>query len=1034
MAIIYTSRNLPGSYGGDYTNGAWGSLMNSYAVRFTPGLGGQGGGAFEGSTFYFSASVYFPNSGNYTVKASADNSGSLNVAGQGCSVAGFSSESTTTFYRNRGTYTVSGSVYNAPNGPSYASNPYGIAFTIDAPPAPPAPSVSISVSPSTIIQGNCVTLTYSASGVNLSSASLTDVSNPGYSGSPTVCPTTSKTYSYQVCGEGGCTTRTASVTVYIPPVITVSLNTSSIIAGQCAVLTWSTTGDADRIYWTSGNISNGNLTSNETVCPADTTTYCAYVSGLGGTSPTSCAKLTVYQVPVIESFTVPETLNYGEQGVIEYEVKYANIKVEIQTVYLYNTVNVDKGTIQYATSGTAELSGSTPTVSNTINTDITYDNFGPRSIQYTLTIQGNGGSVSQTKTIPIIIDETVDNVNIEETDDLFKDQEPVYTPNIVPDEIVTSDLYYIDGIDIPVEIKSDYPIFVNKNQSVDWLQLREIGSAPPAGSSVPEQDPLILKSRSLPNPGLENPPEFIAREKLNVAYENLITCISIIDESSPSVTTHQNDWSAFRNNYPYRTFYLLQPTFQGDGTNPVYGTDRMNMPPNYLADPYANGTIQVNRDQGNVNLRSDWFALCNLDVVPEGSYVSVWLDISGSMVYATVAASYQFFEQRCEAAGLNIVLETSNSGERWIPGHNQDLPPNGQLYIIDPDTGNQVTTIRIAGGECVELTWFIFGEITSASITMLGELYETPVGDQLGYVGTATVCPEVDTMYQLLVDGPAGDLFRTVFVDTLTVPSIVFTVNPGTSITAGSCVTISWETTGDADEIIWTSGNITNGNLTSSENVCPLDTTIYCAYADGEAGPSEIACVTIIVAQPPTASIDAPVTIDYGDDLFIDFDTEYANVSITITPIYTYLDGNVITGDSVSITPVAESAEINGGSSSLITVVSRTAYQIPVVWNNFGPSSIQLVLTAQGSGGSKTALKTVNVNIDQTPDNITIDETGDKFKDEDPVYTPDVVPQDVVLSQLYEINGIDIPVEIKSDYPIKVDINNSNTWNDLREI
>ena len=48
MAIIYTSRNLPGSYGGDYTNGGWGSLMNTYAVRFTPGLGGQGGGAFEG--------------------------------------------------------------------------------------------------------------------------------------------------------------------------------------------------------------------------------------------------------------------------------------------------------------------------------------------------------------------------------------------------------------------------------------------------------------------------------------------------------------------------------------------------------------------------------------------------------------------------------------------------------------------------------------------------------------------------------------------------------------------------------------------------------------------------------------------------------------------------------------------------------------------------------------------------------------------------------------------------------------------------
>ena len=86
MAIIYTSRNLPGGIGGDYTNGAWGSLMNSYAVRFTGPNSGPGS-AYNGSTFGFSGSVYFPYSGVYTVRASADNSGSLNVAGRGCSVS-----------------------------------------------------------------------------------------------------------------------------------------------------------------------------------------------------------------------------------------------------------------------------------------------------------------------------------------------------------------------------------------------------------------------------------------------------------------------------------------------------------------------------------------------------------------------------------------------------------------------------------------------------------------------------------------------------------------------------------------------------------------------------------------------------------------------------------------------------------------------------------------------------------------------------------------------------------------------------------
>ena len=76
MGIIYTSRDLPNSYGGDYTNGAWGTLMNSYAVRFTPENGE--GFSYEGSTFNFSDTVNFPYSGTYTVAAAVDNSGSLN--------------------------------------------------------------------------------------------------------------------------------------------------------------------------------------------------------------------------------------------------------------------------------------------------------------------------------------------------------------------------------------------------------------------------------------------------------------------------------------------------------------------------------------------------------------------------------------------------------------------------------------------------------------------------------------------------------------------------------------------------------------------------------------------------------------------------------------------------------------------------------------------------------------------------------------------------------------------------------------------
>jgi len=165
-------------------------------------------------------------------------------------------------------------------------------------------------------------------------------------------------------------------------------------------------------------------------------------------------------------------------------------------------------------------------------------------------------------------------------------------------------------------------------------------------------------------------------------------CISIIDESSPSTSTHSNDWNNFRANFPNnsgtgREFWLLQPA----GSRWDFGD--LNRPNNFLNDSLANGqvgggTFTVNRDNGVVANRSDWFAITNLSSQPPGSYVSVWLDISGSMVYNTVRASYEYFVERCTNAGINIILETSNSGERWIPGHNEFFVPSAS-FSTDPN-------------------------------------------------------------------------------------------------------------------------------------------------------------------------------------------------------------------------------------------------------------------------------------------------------------------------------------------------------------
>ena len=57
-------------------------------------------------------------------------------------------------------------------------------------------------------------------------------------------------------------------------------------------------------------------------------------------------------------------------------------------------------------------------------------------------------------------------------------------------------------------------------------------------------------------------------------------------------------------------------------------------------------------------------------------------------------------------------------------------------------------------------------------------------------------------------------------------------------------------------------------------------------------------------------------------------------------------------------------------------------------------------------------------------------QSEDKLLDEQPVITPDAE----VTSQQILIDDIDVPVEIKADQPIQVEIDDSGTFQDIREI
>ena len=1029
-AITYaTSLGIPGY--SEYDHPAWSDFMNDYATH--PYDTSSDANNLPNGTGGINFTATY--SGNYTITAAVDNVGTVCLDGTCTSAGGFkgNGKSTSRYYSAGSNVNVTWDFYNTSGSSNFDSNPCAMSWIVTGPEQPAAPGASLTTSGSGIVSGTCVTLTWSSSG-NRTSASSNFTSSPGYSGSQEVCPTTTTTYTYTVNGEGGSTTAERQVVVYIPPTVNFYADEYFIKAGEGTTLYWFTSGVASTLTWVEGNIPNTILTSQYDVAPQTTTTYTLRVSGLGGTSPDYSITIVVYELPEGQ-FSVPAVINYGDATFdVEWEAKYANTKVRLRitTIDLDNNNVVTNVDLPLANSAQAGQGADNDT-SGTYTHTPTWGNRGPSIIRFALELAGDGGSETlASQDVLVNIDQTPDSILIPDSLGKIKNIEPVLSP----ESDVLSDLLLVDDIDIPVEVKATNPILVsvNNNQNT-WQKIRSFGSpAIPVNASIEENEELVevesVSTRSEPEElqVVEANPNIVkTSDHTDVDYTNLITCISIIDESSPSASTHQSDWASFRNNYPNRTFYLLQATFRTDPPqgNPRYQLARLNRPSNFLNDPYAY-TVQVNRDDETTNI-SDWFTICGLQNVPAGSYVSVWLDISGSMTAVDVQRSYNAFATACANAGIIIVLETSDSGERWIPGHNKDLPPSG---FITSDKS------QVKEGEQFELTWVAFGEVTQVTITNYNN------GQPLAFTGHDDLTITQTTTFIMNIQGTTGTT-ETRSVTVTLIPKPVFSIwllgdtnkqevvrKPGVN------TQLNWSTTpaGSGDTLTWTSGNLANTLLTSQASVNPSDTITYCGYVEGAGGTSDTKCATIRVSQLVTLSADAPGTIDYGTaTVTTSYTTKYSDVSMKLEVFFNYLDGTTSNPAAFvdDTLPHPTSFELNPTAPDFNEVANEEVdFDMSSFWNDIGPSSITFRYTAEGTAGTQIVNVTTLVNIDQTPDNIIIPDSLRLLKSEEPVLSPEDGPIDTMLL----INDIDVPVEILSDYPIKVQKNLNGTWTDVRNI
>lgn len=348
-----------------------------------------------------------------------------------------------------------------------------------------------------------------------------------------------------------------------------------------------------------------------------------------------------------------------------------------------------------------------------------------------------------------------------------------------------------------------------------------------------------------------------------------------------------------------------------------------------------------------------------------------------------------------------------------------------------PSISASPTSFRADGSDgsdgTVDLTWTTGGGDSTSEI--LEALRSNVVVESFGQVARNrtsppfVVSPTETTTYRLTTSNPAFSNSDSVTVTVYQKPVVnLYTTVPNDTIIQGQSIRLYWTTTGDADTL-----NIDNGvgqsNLNSNALVTPTVSTLYTAVASGLGGVgSDSLYVTVL--QPPTISASGPISIDWQDNIIISVNATNVPGGITVTPTYTWVDGTTSVQPTVSL-PNSSGDEIDIQAYSF-SVSYDGELPLPL-----GPRSVFLYFVANGYGGLQANTSfSVNVVIDETPNVIDIPESEDTFKDEAPVITPD----SEVTTQQILIEDIDIPVEVKADYPIQIEIDNDDTWRDVRQI
>jgi YVTN family beta-propeller protein len=229
------------------------------------------------------------------------------------------------------------------------------------------PTVGFSSNPAAIRQGESCTLIWTSE--NAASVSIDNgIGIVGSSGTITVQPQATTTYTITATGRCGTVTESVTVIVHSPPVVHMTAVPGSIATGQTSQLSW-TSENADAVIIDQGIgpvTPNGSLA----VAPSATATYTITASGPGGTA-TDSATITVYQPPHVSLTAQPQAISEGGTATLTWTSENADSAL------------LDNGLGNVAVNGSLAVSPAETT-------------------SYSITVQGPGGTATATASVTVL--------------------------------------------------------------------------------------------------------------------------------------------------------------------------------------------------------------------------------------------------------------------------------------------------------------------------------------------------------------------------------------------------------------------------------------------------------------------------------------------------------------------------------------------------------------------------------------------------------------------------------------------------------